>query len=379
MIKKPRTVAAALTLLLGACAEAPAPPPPQPPAVDVAVPEVRDVQGAMEFPGRTAPRESVEIRARVPGQLREMHFSPATLVRRGQLLFTIEPEPYVADRDQANAAIASAEAELARAESDLQRLNQAVQTNAVSLQEVDRARAQRDQAQAALMSAQAALVQAEINLGYTTVTSPLTGLISRNLVDVGNLVGSGSATLLATINRIDPIFAYWEMSERLLLQIFRERNAEGGARFQRALAEGEVPVFLGLEGEEGWPHEGWIDYLDNTVDPGTGTIQVRGVFRNAAGGIFPGLFARVRVPTEVQPAAVLVPERAIGTDLGGKYLYVLGPDNIVEQRYVQLGQLEGLLRVITSGLRDGELFIVAGLQRARPGLPVTPTTVSVGN
>lgn len=355
-----------------ACAEPPAPPAPQPPAVTVARPEVRDVQAFFEFSGRTAPRETVQVRARVRGELRELHFTDGSTVRKGQLLFSIEHEPYAAIRDQAVADVSRWEAELASAQSDLERLEQAVRTNAVSLQEVDRARAQRDMAQANLMGARARQEQAEIDLAYTRVTSPIDGRISRRYVDPGNLVGAGDATLLADIARIDPLYVFFEMSETQFVGLLREyRQRDPDARGQ-SLAPGEAPIRVAVGDSADYAFDGWLDYVDNTIDPNTGTIQVRGLVPNPELLLFPGLFVRIRIPTEVLADAVLVPERAIGTDLGGKFVYVVGEGNVVEQRYVALGQLEGTLRVITEGVAATDTLIVEGLQRARPGMPVTP-------
>lgn len=349
--------------------QAAAPPAPE---VTVAVPDQRDVQGYQEFTGRTEAIESVEIRARVAGVLERQTFEPSTLVKKGQLLFVIEPPPYVARRNQAAAEVQTWEAELARAKSDLERLEQAIRTNAVSQQEVDRARADVQQAEANLLGAKAELEQAELNLSYTEVRAPITGLVSRRLVDIGNLVGSGENTLLTTVAKINPIYAYFDVSERIILEML---NAQGKS-VTSASAAADVVAYLGLANEDGWPHEGRLDYIDNTVNPNTGTIQVRGVFPNPDGLLFPGLFARIRIPTKVQKDALLVSERAIGTDLGGKYLLIVGEDNVVQLRHVELGQLEKGMRVIISGLNPGERYIVNGLQRARPGLPVTPTLES---
>jgi len=359
-------------LLAIACAEPPTPPAPQPPTVTVAAPKVRDVQAFYEFSGRTAPRETVQVRARVRGELRELHFQDGAEVRRGQLLFTIEHEPYEAIRDQATADVSRWEAELASAQSDLERLEQAVQTNAVSLQEVDRARAQRDMARANLLGSKARLEQSEIDLGYTRVTSPITGRISRRYVDPGNLVGSGEATLLADIARMDPLYAFFEMSENQFVEILRSYQRREDYQEDQPLGEGEVPAFAAVGDSSDYAYQGWIDYVDNTVDSDTGTIQVRGQFPNSQLRLYPGLFVRIRIPTAVLPNAVLIPERAIGTDLGGKFVYVVGGDNVVEQRYVELGQLEGTERVIAAGLEATDRIIVEGLQRARPGMPVTP-------
>ena len=365
----------ALTLLAGVAAvacgpteqAAPAPPPPE---VTVANPETRDVTNFAEFTGRTEAFEAVEVRARVSGELREMHFTPSSPVNEGDLLFVIEPEPYEAARDIAVATIAQWEAEQDRAEANLSRLEQALQTEAVAEQDVDDARANVKTAEANLAAAKAGLVNAEINLSYTEVRSPISGLVSRNLVDLGNLVGSGENTLLTTVNRVDPMFAYYDVSESILLQALNNLGTTAG----RGRTE-NVAVFLGLDDEIGWPHEGVIDFFDNTVNAGTGTIQVRGTFDNPTGKLFPGLFARIRVPVEDISNAVLVQENAIGTDLGGKFVLVVGGDNVVELRHIELGPLQDDgMRVVLSNLEPDERYIINGLQRARPGLPVTPTT-----
>jgi RND family efflux transporter MFP subunit len=289
------------------------------------------------------------------------------VVQEGDLLFVIEPEPYVASRDAADADVKTWEAELVRARADLERLEQAIQTNAVSAQEVDRARADVQQAEANVLGARANLHQAEINLDYTQVRSPITGMVSRNLVDLGNIVGSSGNTVLTTVMRIEPIYAYFDMSEAYLLAALAERDTTVVEPPQ------EAPVYLGLANEEGWPHEGHLDYIDNTVNTSTGTIQIRALFPNENHRLFPGLFARIRLPIGVEENALLVSERAIGTDLGGKYLLIVGDDDVVELRHVEIGALEGDLRVIRSNLQAGERYIINGLQRARPGLPVAPT------
>jgi RND family efflux transporter MFP subunit len=340
-----------------------------PPEVTVATPVQRDVTLMEEFTGTTEARRSVEVRARVQGFLEEIAFEPSSFVRQGQKLFVIEPAPYQAQRDRAEANLESAEAALRRAESDLDRLEQAVQTNAVSEQEVTRARAERDQASAALLEAKAALTQAEIQLGYTTVESPIAGLVSRNLVDVGNLVGGLEATLLATVRQVDPIYAYFDVSERLIAQTLAQQGGHTGPTSERA-----IPLTLVLK-ETGYEVEGRLDAIDNTVDPATGTMQVRGVFPNSNAKVLPGFFVHIRVPGKTLDDALLVEETALGTDLGGRYLMVVGDDNVVEKRYIEPGPLEeDMLRVILEGLAPGETYVSKGLQRARPGMPVTPKT-----
>jgi RND family efflux transporter MFP subunit len=339
------------------------------------MPEQRDVMGYQEFTGRTEAVESIEIRARVSGVLERQAFEASSLVRKGQLLFVIEPDSYVARKNGADAEVKMWEAELARAKSDLERLEQAIRTNAVSQQEVDRARADVQQAEANLLGAHAELEQAVLDVSYTEVRSPITGMVSRRQVDVGNLVGSGENTLLTTVAQLDPIYAYFDVSERVVLEMLNERGRTMTNRWQVDPADRTLG-YLGLANEDGWPHKGYLDYVDNTVDVNTGTIQVRGVWPNPDGLLFPGLFARIRVPTTLREGALLVNERAIGTDLGGKFLLIVGDGDVVELRHVELGQLDEGMRVILSGLEPGERYIINGLQRARPGLPVTPRTES---
>ncbi len=349
------------------CGKPPATPAPTAPEVVVSTATQRDVTIVHEFVGTTQARESVEIRARVQGFLEEINFEPSSYVRRGQKLFLIEPGPYKARLEQAEANMKSAEAGLQRTESDLDRLELAVQTNAVSEQEVTRARAERDQASAGLLQTQAALTNAQIDLSYTTIESPLNGLVSRNFVDLGNLVGGSEATLLATVRRIDPIFAYFEVSERFMAKTLEQRGGHGDP------GKGEdLPATLLLK-ETGLAIEGKVDAVDNTVDAATGTIQLRAIFPNPDNKIFPGFFCHVQLPGEELPNAVLVQETALGTDLGGRYVMVVGDGNVVERRYIEPGPLqEDNTRVILSGLEPGERYISEGLQRARPGMPVTP-------
>ena len=365
----PAWLLSAVVTANGCGAEPPAPPQPPPPLVTVAHPIQRDVVSYAEFTGRTEATAVVDVRARVGGLLEGMHFTPSSLVRPGELLFTIEQAPYVAARNGAVAAVRTVEANRERARSDLARLEQALRTNAVSAQEVDRARADVRQTEANLLGEQARLEQAELDLSYTRIRSPLRGLIGRNLVSAGNVVGPDAGPL-ATIMQIDPIYAYFDVSEALVLDLLEQEGRTLGERSpdQRA------PIQLGLANEAGWPHEGTLDYIDNTVDPGTGTIQVRGLFPNPTGKLFPGLFVRLRVPGPVQTDALLVAERAIGTDLGGRYVLVVGEGDVVELRHVDVGAAEGDLRVVTAGLRAGERYVANGVQRARPGLPVTPTS-----
>ena len=369
-------VAAVCSILLAslACQKAPEVAAPKPPEVTVATPVQRDVTLFQKFVGTTQARESVEIRARVQGYLEEMAYEPSSFVRKGDLLFVIEQAPYQATRDRAEAGLKSAEAGLRRAESDLERLELAVRTNAVSQQEVTRARAERDQASASLLEAQAALTTAEIQFDYTTVESPISGLASRNYVDLGNLVGAGEATLLTTVRRIDPIFAYFEVSERFVAQVLEQRGGHTNPKTSE-----EIPATLVLQ-ETGLEIEGKIDSVENTVDPATGTIQMRAVFPNSDAKIFPGFFIQVRLPGELLEDALLVEETALGTDLGGRSVLVVGDGDVVDKRYIEPGPLqEDKMRVVREGLEEGERYITVGLQRARPGMPVTPKSAGGGS
>lgn len=372
--KTPYPWALCLLPLIAIGCGSPAPPAPQLPQVTVAVPEVRDVTDRAEFTGTTEAIKSVEIVARAQGFLEQIKFQPSSFVKTGQILFVVEQEPFIARRDRARANLESAEAGLRRAESDLARLEQAVKTNAVSQQEVTRARAERDQAEAALLASRAELQNAEIELGYTTIESPIDGIVSRHLVDAGNLVGSGGGTVLATVRTIDPIYAYFEVDERTFARMLEKR---GGHQATSRRLEDRVPATLILR-ETGHEVEGHLDSFDNAVDTGTGTITIRGVFPNPDRRIFPGFFVAVRIETETLADAVVVEERALGTDLGGKYLYVVGDGNLVEQRYVELGPAEGDQVVVLKGIEPGERYVVEGLLRARPGLPVNPQQQAEG-
>jgi RND family efflux transporter MFP subunit len=362
------TVCAALSILTG-CNVAEPPPPPPPPEVVVETPTQRDITVFQEFTGNTDAIESVEIRARVPGFLESQHFKAPSFVKEGDLLFIIEQEPYIAAKEQAEAEVSASEAFLRRAESDLERLEQAVKTNAVSQQEVTRAVAERDQARAGLLAAEARLDKAAIDLEYTTIESPINGLISRRLVDPGNLVGGTEATLLARVFNVDPIHVYFEVNEQLVAGML-EATAGMEGRERRTPAD-RTNVTVTLD-QVNRVFEGWIDYLDPAADPDTGTLQVRAVVPNPDARLLPGFFVRIRVPGRELPGALLAPETALSTDLGGRYLMLVDGEGLAQKRYIEPGQLEeDNMRVILEGIEPDERFISKGLQRARPGMPVT--------
>ena len=320
-----RGSALALVTALGALAcGQPEPPPPTPPEVSVATPIRRDVTFYQDFTGRTSSVQRAEVRARVPGFLQRMDFVAGDFVKKGQRLFLIEPEPYQAQRDQADAALKAAEANRDRAASDLERLEEAIKTNAVSQQDVTRARAELAQAEASVLNSTALLAQAKIQLQYTDVRSPVAGKVDRNLVDLGNLVGQGEATLLTTVVQMDPLWVYFDLPETIVLQFLGDLRGMG-VDSVRDLENEEireaVRFFVGTQNDEGFPHEGYIDFLSNTVDAATGTVEARGVVPNDDQLLLPGVFVRVRVPGRLMPSSTLVSERAIGTDLGGKYVW----------------------------------------------------------
>lgn len=334
-------------------------------AVTVAQPVQRTVTRYHDFTGRTEAVDAVEIRARVKGFLKSKEFEDASQVQAGDMLFIIDPSEYQAKRDKARAELDAYEADLDNSEKDLARVMKSSESGAVSQREVSLRNAERDRALASVAAAKASLVEAELNLGYTRIRTPIEGQVSRDLVSVGNLVGAGENTLLTTVIKMQPMYAYFEVPERILLQALADAPPEKRREPDRV-------ILLGLVHEDGHPHEGTIGYIDNTVDPQTGTIQVRATFPNDDLLLYPGAFARIRLHGEAVENALLVDERALGSDLGGKYLLTVNEQNIVEQRRVQVGARYDGWRLIESGLSPDDLYIVKGLQRARPGLPVKP-------
>ncbi len=354
--------------------------PPPPPKVIVANPVVRNVTRYVNFTGKTAAVASVEIRARVQGWLQKRHFQDGQLVNRGDVLFTIDPREYEAAVQQAEAELLNAKTALAFAENDLARREKAFAENAISELDLLRSRAERDKALARVAAAEANLEKAKINLSYCTIRSPISGKTSRRLVDVGNLVGAGEPTLLTTVTQITPIFAYFNVSERDVNRFLRHMarlREELGTEVLSNLGD-EVPVELGTATEEGFPHHGLLDFVDNTVDPETGTMEARAVFPNDDLLLLPGLFARIRIPSEELQDALLVPEAATSQDQQGRYLLVVDEKNVVERRGITVGPKEGELVVILEGLEPGDRVVVNGLLNARPGSEVTAEMTEIG-
>lgn len=342
--------------------------PPPPPQVAVSKPIQKTVTDYADFNGLTEATDYVEIRARVEGYLENINFQPGARVKAGDLLFVIDPRPFQAKLDEAKAELERRKAELKQAEATLKRKELAFKANAVSEVEVIQGRADRDVAKAAIQAALAAIDTAELNLAYTRIHAPISGRIGRELVDEGNLVGASERTLLTTIVRDDPIYVYFNVNERDLLRYQQNALRLKPSREGKA----STPVYLGLSDQAGYPFEGRIDFVDNRLDPSTGTIQVRGVFDNHEHLLWPGLFARIRVPTGTRESALLVPDLALGADQRGEYLLVVNVQNKVEYRPVKTGARSGNMRVIEDGIAADDLIIVEGLQRARPDLTVTP-------
>jgi RND family efflux transporter MFP subunit len=332
--------------------------------VTVAIPQVQDVESYYEFTGNTAAVEQVDIRARVTGFLQAIHFADGAEVNRGDLLFVIEPNSYDARHDQAAAQLMAAQADLERAQLDYERMEKAILNNAVSKQDVTTKKAQRDQAQANVMAAQADLQNAELSVGYTRITSPIAGRVSRRFVDAGNLVGAGEQTLLATVVRMQPMYVYFNASEDLLHSYFLKNYSDEAIRQQK--------IQIGFAGNESYPYEGTLDYIDNKVDPMAGTISIRGQMANPDKQLLPGMFVRIRVPTGVKKDAVLIEQKAVQSDIGGKYVLTVDAENIAQYHRVQLGRsLDGKV-VIESGLDKADRYVVGGFHFARPGAPVVP-------
>jgi len=366
-IRKPAVFLLVACLTAPGCGGDQAAAPPPPPSVAVATPVQEQIESYSLTTGVLEAIESVDIRARVPGFLERIEFEDSADVEVGQLMFVIERDSYQADRDAAFAEVKAAEVELERAELDLVRVEKAARTDAVSAQEVSTRRAERDKAKASLLRAEARLADAEVKLDYTQVRSPIAGRSGRHLVTVGNLVGSGDNTLLTTVVKMDPIYVYFDIAERAVVRHLRQ---SAGMDRDEALERAKVLISVGDETDYG--HEGHFDFIDNVVDSATGTVRVRAILPNEDYLLYPGLFARVRVVAPEREDAVLVHEKAMGADLGGKYLLIVGEENVVSRSYVTIGALDGDMRAITDGIEPGDTYIVEGLLRARPGMPVTP-------
>jgi RND family efflux transporter MFP subunit len=359
----------ASALLLAACEQQNRYVPPPPPRVTVATPAQQKVTRYLEATGYTAAVNSANLVARVQGFLQEVKYRDGDLVKPGTVLFVIEPEPYRIKLEQAQAAEAAAEATLKQAEADYKRQVDLVSRQAASQATLDTSTANRDSAQAKLKQAQGDTRQAALNLDYTEVKAPFDGRVSARQVSIGELVGTGSPTQLATIVQSNPIYVNFTVSEQDVLRIREEIRRLGLTPEDLK----KVPVDVGLQTDNGYPHRGTLDYAAPTVSSSTGTLAVRAILQNPDNVLLPGYFVRVRLPeAQQQQDVLLVPDAAVGTDLSGRYVLAVNQDNVVEQRKVVPGTTVGELRIIESGLKADDRVIVAGLLRAVPGQKVDP-------
>ena len=346
--------------------------PPPPPKVTVAQPVKQPFTEFLEVTGNTAAIETVELRARIKGFLDKVHFEDGAQVNEGDLLFTIDPKEYQAAVASAKAEVSKTEARRVRAVKDEQRALTLIKRGNISQQVLDERTSDKLQAIADVEEAKAALRTAEINLGYTRVVAPFSGRMSRRLVDPGNLVGESTNTQLATIVRDDQIYAYFTLNERELLRVRPKERTEGPA--DRKKAGRARPLALALADEEGFPHQGLLDYADPSLDAATGTLQLRGIFSNPNRDLLPGMFVRIRAPVKERSDALMVPAQAVSNDQIGPYVLLVTKDNTVARRSVQTGPTVKEMRVIEKGLKGDERVIVKGLLRAIPGRKVTPET-----
>jgi multidrug efflux system membrane fusion protein len=344
--------------------------PPPPPTVTVAPAEQREVTEVQEASGRVEAVEAVEIRPRVSGYLTQVCVQAGDLVKKGQVLFVIDPAPKQSALERAEAEVERADARLRNAETEAKRADRLQAANAMAAEEADQRRSAMREAKASLVSAKAAADLARLEREWCEVRSPIDGQVGRALVTVGNNVSGsdGFTTVLTTVMSVDPVYVYAVIDEGTLL------------RFRRLLAEkkltldeqGRIAVVMALSDEPEFKRLGCVESLDNRIDPDTGSMTVRMLFPNADRALLPGMFARLRVPVGEKRARVVVPERVIGTDQDQKFVLTLGASNIVAYRPVKLGPLVDGMRVVTEGLSAGEPIIVNGIQRARPGMPVQP-------
>ena len=359
---------AAVLPALAACGQQNAYVPPPPPKVGVAQPLQQQVPLYVELTGNLKAFNEVKLEARVQGFLEQQKYVDGATVKKGDLLFVIQQNTYQAQLDQAKASLEADKAAQANAQVEYTRQSTLGQQQFASQSRVDDAKTKLAQTSAAVLGSQANLEVATINLGYTEVTAPFDGVASRHLVSVGALVGVAGPTELASVVQIDPIYVYFDVAETVVQRVKEALNKQG----KTFLDVHDIPVEIGLQIEQGYPHKGVIDYVAPQIDASTGTLQVRGIFENKDYGLLPGMFARVRVPIRRPEPAMLIPDTALGTNQLGRYLLVVNTDNVVEQRTVTIGQVDSGLRVIESGIKPDDWVIIDGIQRAIPSSKVEP-------
>jgi RND family efflux transporter MFP subunit len=359
-----------LGLAVSGCGHSAAQQQPPAPTVTVAPVEQRELVEWNEFTGRADAVESVEVRPRVSGHIQEVRFQSGQLVKKGDVLFAIDPRWHKAEFDRREAEYQQAKVHLENAEREAKRTDQLLANRAISTEDAEARIARFQEAKSALLAAEANRNSARLDLEYTEIRAPIDGRVSRALATAGNYVSgvAGVTTVLTTLVSVDPIYVYADVDENSLLKfnaLVREKKLGAGE-------SGNIPVELQLADEDGFPHRGRIESFDNRLDPNTGSILLRAVFPNPDGRIVPGLFAHIRVPGSDRHSALLVEEGAIGTDQAQKFVLTLTATNTVEYKPVKLGPLVDGKRIVRSGLQPGEQIVVNGLQRARPGMPVTP-------
>ena len=349
-----------------------------PPEVIVSNPVIQEVTDYFEFPGQTEAVGEVEIRARVTGYLMKVNFVDGQNVKKGELLYEIDPRPYQAALDRAQGELVRLVALADKAKADLARSERLRPSGAISQDEYEQHVANLAVQKASIQTAEAAIRDCQLNLEFTKILSPIDGRVSRTRITEGNLVQSGAsdATMLTTVVTTNPIYVYFNIDEHVLLQYQDMAFKTGQELHPNILKDLQLPVEIGLANEKGFPHAGILDFSDNKIDRNTGTKRARGVFENTKEYLTPGLFVRVRTPFGAAHRAMLVNERAIGTDQRQKYLLTVNQDNVVQYRPVKVGRLLDGMRVIESGLNSADLVVVNGLQRARPGSKVQPKSAA---
>lgn len=366
-----RNSAFLLAGLLAACSEeTPAPPPPTP--VSVVTVQEREVQEWDEFTGHIEATETVEIRPRVSGYIDRVTFPEGQEVKKGDVLFVIDQRPYLAEVRRAEAALAKARTDVELWRTDVERAAKLLDARAISKEEYDTRVATLKSGEAAVQAAQAALDIAKLDLEFTEVKSPIDGRAGQALVRTGNLVAAGS-TVLTTVVAIDPVYVYFEGDENIYLKY--GTLARLGTR--PSSRDTNNPIRMGLANEQGYPHVGHMDFVDNQLDPDTGTIRGRAVFDNPDRLFTPGLFARLQLLGSGTYMATLIPDQAVGTDQDRKFALVVTPEDEVQYRAIELGPVIDGMRVVREGLKSGDRIIVSGLQRVRPGMKVAPTEVEL--